>query len=42
MDLKLGLNLGYWGIGPRGDEAVGNGYGPDLVPAGSCPPPGKG
>jgi F420-dependent oxidoreductase-like protein len=22
MSLKLGLNLGYWGIGPRGDEAV--------------------
>jgi F420-dependent oxidoreductase-like protein len=21
--LKLGLNLGYWGIGPRGEEAVG-------------------
>jgi F420-dependent oxidoreductase-like protein len=23
MVLKLGLNLGYWGIGPQGDEAVG-------------------
>ena len=23
MALKLGLNLGYWGIGPQGDEAVG-------------------
>jgi F420-dependent oxidoreductase-like protein len=22
MDLKLGLNLGYWGIGPKGEEAV--------------------
>jgi F420-dependent oxidoreductase-like protein len=22
MALKLGLNLGYWGIGPHGDEAV--------------------
>jgi F420-dependent oxidoreductase-like protein len=22
MSLKLGLNLGYWGIGPQGDEAV--------------------
>ena len=22
MTLKLGLNLGYWGIGPQGDEAV--------------------
>src|ERR687897_47966 len=22
MALKLGLNLGYWGIGPQGDEAV--------------------
>jgi alkanesulfonate monooxygenase SsuD/methylene tetrahydromethanopterin reductase-like flavin-dependent oxidoreductase (luciferase family) len=22
MALKLGLNLGYWGIGPSGDEAV--------------------
>src|SRR5215216_3128031 len=22
MGLKLGLNLGYWGIGPRGDEAT--------------------
>jgi F420-dependent oxidoreductase-like protein len=22
MALKLGLNLGYWGIGPRGDEAA--------------------
>ncbi len=22
MALKLGINLGYWGIGPRGDEAV--------------------
>src|ERR671935_487430 len=22
MALKLGLNLGYWGIGPRGDEAL--------------------
>src|ERR687898_777233 len=22
MGLKLGLNLGYWGIGPRGEEAV--------------------
>ncbi|HKJ36172.1 MAG TPA: LLM class F420-dependent oxidoreductase [Solirubrobacterales bacterium] len=22
MDLKLGLNLGYWGIGPQGDAAV--------------------
>jgi F420-dependent oxidoreductase-like protein len=22
MALKLGLNLGYWGIGPKGDEAV--------------------
>jgi len=22
MELKLGLNLGYWGIGPQGDEAV--------------------
>jgi F420-dependent oxidoreductase-like protein len=22
MDLKLGLNLGYWGIGPRGEEAL--------------------
>ncbi len=22
MPLKLGLNLGYWGIGPRGEEAV--------------------
>jgi F420-dependent oxidoreductase-like protein len=22
MALKLGLNLGYWGIGPRGEEAV--------------------
>ena len=22
MPLKLGLNLGYWGIGPQGDEAV--------------------
>ncbi len=21
-DLKLGLNLGYWGIGPQGDDAV--------------------
>ena len=21
MGLKLGLNLGYWGIGPQGDEA---------------------
>src|SRR5689334_23023813 len=20
--MKLGLNLGYWGIGPRGDEAL--------------------
>jgi alkanesulfonate monooxygenase SsuD/methylene tetrahydromethanopterin reductase-like flavin-dependent oxidoreductase (luciferase family) len=20
--VKLGLNLGYWGIGPRGDEAL--------------------
>lgn len=27
MALKLGLNLGYWGIGPQGDEAV------DLVQA---------
>ena len=27
MALKLGLNLGYWGIGPHGDEAV------DLVKA---------
>ncbi len=27
MGLKLGLNLGYWGIGPQGDEAV------DLVQA---------
>src|SRR5918999_214135 len=23
MELKLGLNLGYWGIGPAGEEAVG-------------------
>src|SRR5204862_3774300 len=23
MALKLGLNLGYWGIGPQGEEAVG-------------------
>jgi F420-dependent oxidoreductase-like protein len=23
MSLKLGLNLGYWGIGPAGEEAVG-------------------
>src|SRR3954447_1242551 len=23
MGLKLGLNLGYWGIGPQGEEAVG-------------------
>src|SRR4051812_32428564 len=22
MALKLGLNLGYWGIGPRGSDAV--------------------
>ena len=22
MGLKLGLNLGYWGIGPQGDEAI--------------------
>ena len=22
MAPKLGLNLGYWGIGPQGDEAV--------------------
>jgi F420-dependent oxidoreductase-like protein len=22
MDLKLGLNLGYWGIGPQGPEAI--------------------
>ncbi|MBA2239727.1 MAG: LLM class F420-dependent oxidoreductase [Solirubrobacterales bacterium] len=22
MDLKLGIYLGYWGIGPRGDEAL--------------------
>ena len=22
MDLKLGLNLGYWGIGPDGDDAL--------------------
>src|SRR5919106_1617575 len=22
MPVKLGLNLGYWGIGPQGDEAV--------------------
>src|SRR5918996_3022918 len=22
MALKLGLNLGYWGIGPQGDDAV--------------------
>ena len=22
MAPKLGINLGYWGIGPRGDEAV--------------------
>jgi F420-dependent oxidoreductase-like protein len=22
MELKLGINLGYWGIGPTGDEAV--------------------
>jgi F420-dependent oxidoreductase-like protein len=22
MALKLGINLGYWGIGPRGDEAL--------------------
>src|SRR5436190_3559700 len=22
MDLKLGLNLGYWGIGPQGEEAL--------------------
>src|ERR671919_1958663 len=22
MALKLGLNLGYWGIGPQGEEAV--------------------
>jgi F420-dependent oxidoreductase-like protein len=22
MALKLGINLGYWGIGPKGDEAV--------------------
>ncbi|HLM32050.1 MAG TPA: LLM class flavin-dependent oxidoreductase, partial [Solirubrobacterales bacterium] len=22
MALKLGLNLGYWGIGPRGEEAL--------------------
>src|ERR671935_2801798 len=22
MGLKLGLNIGYWGIGPQGDEAV--------------------
>ncbi|HEY8001282.1 MAG TPA: LLM class flavin-dependent oxidoreductase, partial [Solirubrobacterales bacterium] len=22
MALKLGINLGYWGIGPRGEEAV--------------------
>src|SRR5690242_21006539 len=22
MGLKLGLNLGYWGIGPQGDEAT--------------------
>jgi F420-dependent oxidoreductase-like protein len=27
MDLKLGINLGYWGIGPKGPEAV------DLVGA---------
>src|ERR1041384_3066525 len=23
MSLKLGLNLGYWGIGPAGEDAVG-------------------
>ena len=22
MSLKLGLNLGYWGIGPAGEDAV--------------------
>src|SRR3712207_7528182 len=22
LPLKLGLNLGYWGIGPRGEEAL--------------------
>jgi len=22
MALKLGLNLGYWGIGPQGEEAA--------------------
>ena len=22
MGLKLGLNLGYWGIGPQGEEAT--------------------
>ena len=22
MALKLGLNLGYWGIGPAGEDAV--------------------
>src|SRR3712207_1214059 len=22
MALQLGLNLGYWGIGPKGDEAI--------------------
>ena len=33
MALKLGLNLGYWGIGPAGEDALevvkaaeGNGY----------------
>jgi alkanesulfonate monooxygenase SsuD/methylene tetrahydromethanopterin reductase-like flavin-dependent oxidoreductase (luciferase family) len=22
MALKLGLNLGYWGIGPQGEDAI--------------------
>ena len=22
MALKLGLNLGYWGIGPQGQDAI--------------------
>ena len=22
MALKLGINLGYWGIGPQGEEAL--------------------
>ena len=36
MGLKLGLNLGYWGIGPQGDEATdivlaAEGFGYDSV-----------